>query len=177
MPAKTTPINKSQFIRSQPTTLSAAEVVAKAKAAGTTIRPGLVYEVRRAAKAKKRAARKTASMGTKKSTKPAQSKAAFVRAHASLSAQEVVATAKTQGVKLNTSYVYNVRGADRAARKKRASTKKATIATPAFTNGARPSGHSNAEALLKALGAELGLSRAMEVLSEERERVKTLIGG
>lgn len=61
MPAqKTTKTqNKSDFIRKQPATLSAAEVVAKAKVEGITIRPGLVYEVRRTAKSKTTAAKKT----------------------------------------------------------------------------------------------------------------------
>ncbi len=47
--------NLSAFIRSQPSSLTAAQLVAKAKAQGMTLRPGLVYEVRRTSRAGKRA--------------------------------------------------------------------------------------------------------------------------
>jgi len=106
--------------------------------AGLTIRPGLIYEVRRAAKVRKRTAKKTASMVAKKATKPVESKAAFVRANRSVSPQEIVAKTKTEGVKLNVGYVYNVRGADRAARKKKRAVAKAVTSTPATMNGAKP---------------------------------------
>src|SRR5580700_7429528 len=112
--------NKSDFIRSQPTTLSAAEVVAKAKTAGVKILPGLVYEVRR--KAKGPAKGKTKRTTTAKpvlasttrpasSTKPPKSKAAFVRGlPASTPAKEVVKQAKGLGLSLSVNYVYNIRG-------------------------------------------------------------------
>jgi len=63
MPRATTPkkapISKSDFIRSQPATLSASEVLAKAKAAGLTLTSQLVYKVRGTAKgAAKRGTRK-----------------------------------------------------------------------------------------------------------------------
>ena len=44
--------SKSDFVRSQPSTLSAADVVARAKKAGMTITAGLVYTVRAVEKAK-----------------------------------------------------------------------------------------------------------------------------
>lgn len=51
------PKSKAGFVRSQPSTLSAAEVVAKAKAAGLTLDDRYVYSVRTAANAKKKAKR------------------------------------------------------------------------------------------------------------------------
>jgi hypothetical protein len=45
-------VNKSAFIRSQPSTLSAGEVVEKAKAAGIELTAGLVYAIRSASKGK-----------------------------------------------------------------------------------------------------------------------------
>jgi hypothetical protein len=182
MPAKKTQTSKSAFIRAQPATLLTADVIAKAKDTGMTIRPGLVYEVRRAEKAKKAVAKKTTSMGAKNgaaSKSPnKQSKGDFVRAHANLSPQEIAAKAKAEGIKLAVGYVHNVRSADRAARKKkRTAAAKLPASTPAFTNGARPSVNSNAENLLKAVAAEIGLGRAMEILSGERARVRAVIGG
>jgi hypothetical protein len=109
--------SKSDFIRSQPATLSAAEVVAKGKADGVTILPGLVYEVRRKAKAtakgkaKKTAAPKSATTPTKTTV----SKSDFIRSQpAALSAAEVVAKAKAQGIKLDRVLVYKVRIRERA---------------------------------------------------------------
>jgi hypothetical protein len=176
---KKTQISKSGFIRQQPTTMSAAEIVAKAKDAGITIRPGLIYEVRRAKKAtKKGTAKKTAPMATKKATKPPKSKADFVRGlPTSTPAKQVVTLAKAAGIKLDVRYVYNVRGADKAKRKQKRSAAKVTTSTPTFTNGARPSVNSSVETLLKAIGAELGLGKAIEILAGERARVTAVIDG
>jgi hypothetical protein len=115
MPRAKTPKNapnKSDFIRSQPATLSAAEVVAKAKTEGVTILPGLVYEVRRKAKA-------------------------------------------------------------RAKGKKRATAKSSAVSTVASTVGWSVANH--AETLLRAVGAEIGLGRAIELLHDERARVHSIV--
>ena len=170
-------ISNSAFIRQQPTTMATAEIIEKGKAAGLTIRPGLIYEVRRAAKAKKGATKKKTSVVTKKSTTPVQSKADFVRANRNLSPQEIVAKAKAEGIKLAVDYVYNVRGADKAARKNKRAAAKVTTSTPASSNGARSSVNANAENLLKAIGAELGLGKAIEILSVERQRVRMMLEG
>ncbi len=45
-------LNRSAFIRSQPATMTAAEVVARGKTAGLSFRTNLVYEVRRTANRK-----------------------------------------------------------------------------------------------------------------------------
>ena len=52
MPKRAKAPNKSDFVRSMPEGLSAAEVVAKAKAAGMSLTPGHVYTIRAAAKRK-----------------------------------------------------------------------------------------------------------------------------
>jgi hypothetical protein len=79
---KPTP-SKSDFIRQQPPTMSATEVVAKAKAAGIKFAPMLVYKVRGRAKSKKAGTKTAPAMVATThnaiSTKPAKSKAAFVR--------------------------------------------------------------------------------------------------
>jgi hypothetical protein len=166
---------KANFVRNQPATMSADEVVTKAKSAGLTIDRNLVYKVRgrRIANGKSKKISTTTSGVAKK---PHPSKADFVRAHANLSPQEIAAKAKAEGVKLNVRYVYNVRTSDKATRKKKRAAKARTL-TPASANGARPSVNSNAENLLKAVAAELGLGRAMEILAGERARVRAVIEG
>lgn len=185
--------NKSDFIRKQPATMSAAEVVKKAKAQGLDLRAGLVYEVRRMAKAKakattaprktpgvKKAAPKATPMVSKSvpSKKPAPSKASFVRAHSNLSPKEIVAKARAEGIKLDVGYVYNVRGAAKAGGRKkvvkqaaRRATGRTVIAPTRSVGTASP-----AESLLRAVAAEIGLGRAMEILSGERTRVQALFG-
>jgi len=183
MPSKKTSNtqSKSDFIRSQPPTLSAAEIVAKAKAAGIRFSPQLVYNVRGGLKPTKGTAKKTSAAkpgaAVARSSATA-SKADFVRSHSTLSAQEIVTRAKAQGLKLDASYVYNVRGYDKtAAKKKRASAQARATAR----NGApvpKPiTARSSAEDLLRAVAAEIGLARAVEILAGERARVRALIGG
>ena len=199
MAAKKTPPqqSKSAFIRAQPATMSAADVVAQGKAAGITLRPELVYEVRRVARART-ASGATASRGKgnarrsksragkgagarsslgKGTPKKALSKADFVRAHANASPREITEKAAAEGITLGTRYVYNVRGSDRAAAKKKrqqarsgAPRKGVAVPRPIATT-------SRAEDLLKAVGAEVGLAKAIEILSGERARVKAVLGG
>ncbi len=177
MAAKKT-TSKSDFIRAQSANLSAAEVVAKAKGAGLKFSRQLVSAVRARAKAKGKApaAKKAVAAKSAAPATATTSKAGFVRAHASLSPKEIIAKAKAQGIKLGVSYVYNVRGADKmAAKKKRAATR-----SPAVATSAAPQDHaasSNVESLLKAVGAELGLAHAIALLHEERARVRAAIGG
>jgi hypothetical protein len=120
-------------------------------------------------------------MPAKKSTtskKSVMSKAAFVRSLAAATpAKEVVTKAKERGMKLTESYVYNVRGAAKAARRKRTgSLRSAVVARPAAaaaTEGAKTG--LSTEDLLRAVGAELGLTRAIEVLQAERARVHAVL--
>jgi hypothetical protein len=221
--AKSAGVSKSEFIRFHPS-LSAAEVIAAGKDQGLTFTSSLVYAVRGAqdgkkttakkTSAKKTSAKKTSSAPSKKATpktkataskttasskktstpKTGESKADFVRANRSLSANEIAAKAKAEGLTLDANYVYKVRGAAKAAAKQRRVAKKAastpvvakTSATsksipapkPVASNGTRPSGSaSSVEDLLRAAAAELGLGRAMEILAGERARVRAVMGG
>lgn len=166
MPAKKTPISKSDFIRSQPSTLSAGEVLAKAKAAGLKLTSQLVYKVRGTAKAKGKAKRSSGTTNAR-AVGTVPSKAAFVRGlPASTPAKEVVKQAKAAGIKIGISYVYNIRG---AAKSKRAPAKSPAVG--AVTSGASWSIAAHAENLLRAVAAEIGLGSAIEILRGERERV------
>jgi hypothetical protein len=189
-PSDKKPLTKSDFIRQQPASLSAAEVVAKAKGEGIEFGPGLVYEVRRLGKAKKSAAptkaagvAKKASPGSNGSaTKPAPSKADFVRKYPNLSPKEVVERAKAEGVTFDVGYVYNIRSADRAAEAKKKPSPKPTAAKPqpAAVSASRPSAPASATAtedLLRAVAAEVGLGRAVEILAGERARVHSILRG
>jgi hypothetical protein len=121
-------------------------------------------------------------MPAKKSTtskKSVTSKAAFVRSLAAATpAKEVVAKAKERGMVLTESYVYNVRGAAKVAQRKRTgSLRSAVVPRPAVVAAGTESGkigHAT-EDLLRAVGAELGLTRAIEVLQAERARVHAVL--
>jgi hypothetical protein len=173
------PISKSDFIRSQPASLSTAEVVAKGKEAGIKLNRVLVYKVRAKGKLKKTGAAKKTAMAAKTSasTKSVTSKAAFVRGlPASTPAKDVVAQAKAAGIKLGVSYVYNIRGAAKmAAKKKRAVAKSPAVSPVASAGGSGAS--ARAANLLKAVAAEIGLGPAIDILRSERARVAAVIGG
>jgi hypothetical protein len=191
--SKPTLPSKSDFIRAQAATLSAAEVVAKAKAQGIKIDPALVYKVWGRSKAKipttkAAAAPVVSSPSTVPVTKPnaasaklPKSKADFVRAYPNLSPKEIVQKAKAAGVKFDARYVYRVRAMDKTARKAKRAAVKTTTSTPAHANEVRLSAalsaaSSSNEDLLRAVAAELGLGRAVEVLQGERARVRAVIG-
>jgi hypothetical protein len=174
-------LSKSDFIRQQPASMPANEVVAKAKAVGLKFAPQLVYKVRGRAKTKKSTPKKTSAMVATapmtSATKPPKSKSAFIRnLPSSTPAKEVVEQAKAAGIKLNVGYVYNVRGAaKKAAKQKRGAAKSPAVGTPTNGGGARRS--ANVENLLKAVAAEIGLGPATEILAGERARVAAVIGG
>jgi hypothetical protein len=116
------------------------------------------------------------STTTKKTT--VTSKAAFVRGlAAAMPAKEVVAKAKERGMTLTESYVYNVRGAAKAAKRKRTgSLRSALVARPVAAAAPASVGTGlSTEDLLRAVGAELGLARAIEVLHAERARVHAVL--
>jgi hypothetical protein len=181
-PKKTTP-NKSAFIRTLPTSMSTAEVIAKGKAEGLKISSSLVYMVRGRAKPKGvgikvAAAKKTSTAATRDvlSGAPAANKADFVRSRAHLSPKEIVEDAKAAGVKLDVGYVYNVRGAAKSKAITKVTKQAARTARTAPAVARPVTMSSKAEDLLKAVAAELGLGRAMEILAGERARVRAVIG-
>ena len=90
------------------------------------------------------------------------SKADFVRALPdSMPAKQVVEKAKEAGLKLTTAYVYVIRSQARGNGAAKAAA------------GPRPS--KSAEARLIAVASELGLTRSIEILSREKERVMRLL--
>jgi hypothetical protein len=176
-----TPLSKSDFIR-QHATLSTSDVIAKAKAAGLKVSSSLVYMVRSRAGAKKSAAKKpsTAKLTVTSKSPVTMSKADFVRARSHLSPKEIVEDAKAAGIKFDVGYVYNVRGADKSAGKKKRAAKKASKVA-VTTNGSGPSittsSSTATEDLLRAVAAEVGLGRAIELLQGERARVSAILRG
>jgi hypothetical protein len=180
------PVNKSDFIRAQSAAMSAAEIVEKAKAKGIDLRPGLVYEVRRTAKAAKAAVPKKAAAPAKKTSnapiatsKPALvSKAAFVRSHATLSPGEIVDRAKAAGIQLEVGYVYNIRSADKLAAVKTKAPAKRPPAEVVAPSAIQPAfATASPEDLLKVVAAEVGLGRAIELLLGDRARVHAILRG
>ena len=133
-----------------------------------------------------------ASKRTATAAKPGASKADFVRERGHLSPREIVEDANAHGLKFDPSYVYKVRGYDKAtASKKAPASKKTPSSKPAVTTPAAPASTSKAtapngthsssgakvEGLLRAVAAELGLGRAIDILQGERARVRAVIGG
>jgi len=118
-------------------------------------------------------------MPAKKSTPRGPSKAAFVRSLPSNTpAKEVVAKARSAGIVLDVGYVYNVRSTSKSSAKKRSGKVEAAAAQQA--NGGSPKASRDAsatESLLMAVGSELGLGRAIEILEAERARVRAVLGG
>jgi hypothetical protein len=168
---------KARFVRSLPRTMSAAELVEKGNAAGVKLTTHYVHKVRAkrgASKAKKKST--SGKTTTPWTSKKAKSAASFVRGlPASTPAKQVVSLAKAAGIQLGISYVYNIRGAAKLAAKKKRAAAKNTAVTVASGGGAKVP--VSAEDLLKALGAELGLGKAIEILSGERARFRGVIAG
>jgi hypothetical protein len=168
--------NKSEFIRRSPATLSGRDVVAKAKAAGIKFDEQYVYQIRALARSKRKGGAKPGfaraaipHAASVPAPKPTTSKAAFVRGlPATIPAKAVVAQAKAAGMRLSANYVYLIR---RAAKESRGSVRASrSVPRPITTT-------LSAESLLKAVAAELGLAKAIEVLEGERARVRAVIGG
>jgi|SRR5882672_5547445 len=112
----------------------------------------------------------------KPSAKPAKvNKSAWIRAQpASMKATEVVAAAKTKGIKLSVGQVYVARSSAKKATGKRGPGRPRKNAAPAVAASASTAG---VEGLLRAAAAEIGLSRAMTILSEQRDAVRKVLGG
>lgn len=118
---------------------------------------------------------KTAPISAAPATKAKVNKSAWIRSQpASMTANDVVAKAKGQGIKLSPAFVYVVRAnkKSKAGKGKRGPGRPRKNAAPAIA-----AAHSGAEGLLKAAAAEVGLSRAMEILNEQRDAVRRVLGG
>jgi hypothetical protein len=174
--------SKADFVRNLPSTMPGNEVIEKGKAAGIRLSKNYVYRVRTWANAATRAQAKKApekEVTTKggAAKEPAGSKAGWVRARPHLSPKEIVEQAAARGIKFGVHYVYNVRrhdtasGAGKKGREARAIVDRKGAAVPRPITSA-----SRAESLLKAVAAEIGLGRALEILEGERARVRAAIG-
>jgi hypothetical protein len=120
---------------------------------------------------------KTAKKTSQPAKKP-QNKTAFILSlPMDMPASDAVQTAKTQGIELTDKYVYNIRATARSAARKKTSVGEATVAgTPKRTLVVAKT-KTSAEDLLKAIAAEIGLGRAMTILSEQRAQVTAVLGG
>jgi hypothetical protein len=191
----------TKFILSLSHTLAMKDVIAKAKAKGLKATESNVYRVRRlAAKSAKTAPSKTktpsakpspSSPTTATSSKAPQSKVGFIRSlPPSMPVAQVVSKAKAQGLKIPESYVHWARWQSKSAAKKKV--RKATATVTKVTKLAarratsprkgasvvRPiTTTSSAEDLLRAVAAEIGLGRAVGILTDERAKLRAVIGG
>jgi len=175
-------------------------VVAKAKERGLETSETNVHRVRKLQKhprpagkaAKKAAPAHKPAAATKgrpavhhAAAKPAASgtsAADFVRSlGGSVAVKDVVAKAKAAGIKVSRNYVYKVRSKTHGgpARRRGRPPSAARHVAPAATHTSHSShvSHASAEGLLKAVAAELGLGRSLELLQAERARVRAVIGG
>jgi hypothetical protein len=118
--------------------------------------------------------KKTASKMTpsaKPGPKPNINKSAFVRGLPSnMPAKDVVEKAKAQGMKISVAYVYSIRTAAKAGARRANTAAGGAPVAKSFTTGGR------AEDLLRAVAAELGLSRAIGLLQAEQAKVRAVLG-
>lgn len=151
-------VNKSAYVRTLPSSMSAKDVVTKAKSDGITLSVSQVYTIRTNAKKQGKGSGKRAAgrpRGSRDGTK-----SAFVRSlPRSLSAKEVVEQAKQHGMTLSVAQVYNIRSTS------------SSKGRPASTSTARPapraaSSSGDSESRLRRLIIELGLQRAKAVMAE-----------
>jgi hypothetical protein len=95
------------------------------------------------------------------------SKAAFVRSLPSNTPAKVVtAKAKDAGLSITEAYVYNVRATSKP--RKNGVRKTSLLAQKPVSRGA--------EDLLRALAAEIGLSRALSILQAQRASLRSILG-
>ena len=108
-----------------------------------------------------------------KATGKKVNKSAFVRSlPRSMTAKEVVAKGKAQGITLSVPLVYVARAQAKKKTGKRGPGRPRKNAAPAAAAAA-----SGVEGLLRAAAAEIGLSRAIAILAEQRDAVRAVLGG
>jgi hypothetical protein len=99
-----------------------------------------------------------------------QNKSAFVRSlPPDTPAKDVVEAAKAKGMTMSVAYVYTIRTAARAKGRRGQ-----VPGLPGRRPGARSGGP--VEDLLRAVAAELGLSRALAILEGEQATVRAMLG-
>ena len=126
-------------------------------------------------------------MASKKSSseKGGASKAEFIRSLPSTTpASEVVAKAKAAGMSITPQYVYNLRaranvssGAPkRGPGRPRKNPLPASAARPSSASNSGGGSDARVEDLLRAVAAEIGLSRAIGILQTEQQKVRAVFG-
>jgi hypothetical protein len=123
-------------------------------------------------------------MPKKKTTSPSKgapagssktNKSAFVRSlPTDTPAKEVIEKGKAQGIKLTAAYVYSIRTAAKAHAAKPG--RAAGLGRSSGAAKGRDSNDRRIEDLLRAVAAELGLSRAIGLLQAEQQRVRAVLG-
>src|SRR6185436_12046667 len=122
-------------------------------------------------------ATKTRPVSAAPATKVKVNKSAWIRSQpASMTANEVVAKAKGRGIKLSPAFVYVVRANSKSKKNKPAGARRGPRRPRKNAAPAMASAHEGAEGLLRAAAAEVGLSRAMEILGEQRDAVRRVLG-
>ena len=116
----------------------------------------------------KQAAPKRALVASDKHSKPRfGAKSEFVRSlDPSIPAAEVVAMAEKRGLKLTTGLVYNIRSASNASLR---GSRSRLVASKPMGKWRTGTADDNAEAALRAAIAQIGLSRARQILEEVEE--------
>jgi hypothetical protein len=91
-----------------------------------------------------------------------------------MKAKDVVAAGKAKGIKLSVGQVYVARASAKKNTGKRGPGRPRKNAAPAVAVSSSTAG---VEGLLRAAAAEIGLSRAMAILTEQRDAVRKVLGG
>jgi hypothetical protein len=183
------------FILSLPLTLPAKEVLANAKARGIKTSENNVHRVRRIHGRSKQAIAKALTSATAKApakveagsnnSAVAPTKSDFVRSFPlNAPAKQIVQKATAAGIDLDVRYVHKVQSRSKpaAARKTPATARpQRTHATSARSTVASvkhvsPRLSSSVEGLLRAIAAEIGFGRAVEILQGERASVRAVLG-
>jgi hypothetical protein len=98
-------------------------------------------------------------------------KSAFVRnLPQDMPAKEVVDRAKSEGMKISVAYVYSIRTAAKAG------ARRAAGGLPGRALRSIGGANGRVEELLRAVAAELGLSRAIGLLQAEQAKVRAVLG-
>jgi hypothetical protein len=107
-------------------------------------------------------------------TKKDASKAEFVRGlPETMPAKQVIEKAKEAGLKLTTAYVYVIRSQARTGGKKPPSS--SSEAAPRASKDEPRGSRAPMEAKLIAAASEIGLTRSIDLLTREKERVMRLL--
>jgi hypothetical protein len=157
-------VNKSAYVRALPASMSAKDIVTKAKKDGIMLSVSQIYTIRTNAKKKSKGPGGQSS-GRAPSAPRSGTKSAFVRSlPRSLSAKEVVDRAKARGMQLSVAQVYNIRST--ASLKQKATRGRPGASAVTAGRAPAPSSVGDSEARFRRLIIEIGLQRAKALLAD-----------